>query len=222
MGCQFLILLRVAEEGDHEVVEEARAVRGPRHDAPKSSLGDLHEPRLLHRRSAVPSSVKNGGGLGAAILTVFLATLAHAAPREANGYTRYELLAPGSAKFRIVYDITAVTPGSTEFFNPIRKGSIATDERVTDLASGAPLKFEAVSGEAAKAAGWSDADASMDYIEVHLARPVPADGGEERIQIEKTYADPKSYRIEGDQIVFDRSLGIKKNAVVLPAGYGLV
>ena len=187
---------------------------------PVSAISTNPASSTAVRRS--PSSVKNGGGLGAAILTVFLATLAHAAPREANGYTRYELLAPGSAKFRIVYDITAVTPGSTEFFNPIRKGSIATDERVTDLASGAPLKFEAVSDEAAKAAGWSDADASMDYIEVHLARPVPADGGEERIQIEKTYADPKSYRIEGDQIVFDRSLGIKKNAVVLPAGYGLV
>ena len=62
----------------------------------------------------------------------------------------------------------------------------------------------------------------MDYIEVHLARPVPPDGGEGRIRIEKTYADPKSYRVEGDEIVFDRSLGIKKNAVVLPAGYGLV
>jgi hypothetical protein len=155
-----------------------------------------------------------------ALLT--FSTLVHAAPREANGYTRYELLAPGSAKFRIVYDITAVTPGSTAFFNPIRKGSVATDESVTDLATGAPLKFEVVSGEAAKAAGWSDAEASMDYIEVHLARPVPADGGEGRIRIEKTYADPKSYRVEGDQIVFDRSLGIKKNAVVLPVGYGLV
>ena len=151
-----------------------------------------------------------------------LATLAHAAPREANGYTRYELLAPGSGKFRIVYDITAVTPGSTAFFNPIRKGSVATEESVTDLATGAPLKFEVVTGEAARADGWTDAEPAMDYIRVHLARPVPPDGGEGRIRIEKTYADPKSYRVEGGDIVFDRSLGIKKNAVVLPAGYALV
>jgi hypothetical protein len=153
---------------------------------------------------------------------LFLVTGARAAPQEANGYTRYELLAPGSGAFRIVYDITAVRPGATEFFNPIRKGSVASDESVTDLATGAPLKFEVVSGQAARAGGLPEADTSMDYIEVDLARPVPPDGGEGRIRIEKTYADPKSYRVEGDQIVFDRSLGIKKNAVVLPVGYGLV
>jgi hypothetical protein len=124
--------------------------------------------------------------------------------------------------FRIVYDITAVRPGATLFFNPIRKGSVASNESVTDLATGAPLKFEVVSGQAARAGGLPEADTSMDYIEVHLARPVPPDGGEGRIRIEKTYADPKSYKVEGDAIVFDRSLGIKKNAVVLPPGYGLV
>jgi hypothetical protein len=172
------------------------------------------------RRS--PSSVKNGGGMVVAFAALFLVTGARAAPQEANGYTRYELLAPGSGAFRIVYDITAVRPGATEFFNPIRKGSVASDESVTDLATGAPLKFEVVSGQAARAGGLPEADTSMDYIEVDLARPVPPDGGEGRIRIEKTYADPKSYRVEGDQIVFDRSLGIKKNAVVLPAGYGLV
>jgi hypothetical protein len=40
--------------------------------------------------------------------------------------------------------------------------------------------------------------------------------------INKTYADPKSYFREGDTIVFDRSLGIKRNAIVLPAGFELV
>ncbi len=48
-------------------------------------------------------------------------------PQEAHGYTRYELLAPGSGKFRIIYDITAVRSGASAFFNPIRKGSISTD-----------------------------------------------------------------------------------------------
>ncbi|HEY2068420.1 MAG TPA: hypothetical protein VGG48_02600 [Rhizomicrobium sp.] len=143
-------------------------------------------------------------------------------PQEANGYTRYELLAPGSGKFRILYDITAIRPGATAFFNPIRKGSVATDESVTDRATGKPLSFKVVSGDAAKADGLPDADAATDYIRVKLARPVPPDGGEGRIRIEKTYADPKSYYQDGDTIVFDRGLGIKRNAVVLPPGYGLV
>jgi hypothetical protein len=51
--------------------------------------------------------------------------------------------------------------------------------------------------------------------------PVPADGGQARIRIIKTYKDPKSYRREGDAIVFERPLGIRRNSVVLPAGYQL-
>jgi hypothetical protein len=164
-------------------------------------------------------------GLSALILAVALmagwsAEAQAPAPQEANGYTRYELLAPGSGKFRILYDITAVRPGATAFFNPIRKGSIASDERVIDLATGAPLKFRQVSGDAAKAE-LADADPGVDYIRVELARPVPAGGGG-RIRIEKTYEDARSYHPDGDGIVFERSLGVKKNAVVLPAGYVLL
>jgi hypothetical protein len=55
---------------------------------------------------------------------------------------------------------------------------------------------------------------------VHLARAVPA-GGEQRILIDKTYEDASSYLAGGDTIVFNRPLGIRKNSVVLPAGYEL-
>src|SRR5450759_5560774 len=65
---------------------------------------------------------------------------------DADAYTRYELLAPGSAKFRIIYEITATTPGATAYYNPIRMGSTASDESVIDRATGKPLAFtEAVS-----------------------------------------------------------------------------
>jgi hypothetical protein len=167
------------------------------------------------------------GGFGL-VLVVFCACAALAdpppapsGPQEANGYTRYELLAPGSNKFRIVYDITAIRPGAMAFFNPIRKGSIASDETVTDRATGKPLKFKVVSGDTAKTSGLPDADPTYDYIRVQLARPVPQDG-EGRIRIEKTYEDAKSYHQDGDTITFDRSLGITRDAVVLPQGYGLV
>jgi hypothetical protein len=143
-------------------------------------------------------------------------------PQEAHGYTRYELLAPGSGKFKIIYDITAVRPGATAFFNPIRKGSIASDESVIDLATGQPLKFAQVSGESARTTGLPDADPTYDYIRAELAHPVPADGGEARIRITKTYEDARSYHVEGGVITFDRGLGIKKNAVVLPQGYVLL
>ena len=141
--------------------------------------------------------------------------------RSEDEYTRYELLAPDTASFRITYDVTAVTPGAKFFFNPIRKGSMASDESVIDLMTGAPLKFTEVTGQQARDAGMRDADLDTHYIKVELARPVP-DGGEVRLRILKTYKDPKSYRRDGDAIVFDRSLGIRRNAVVLPRNYELV
>lgn len=141
---------------------------------------------------------------------------------EADAYTRYELLAPGTAKFRIVYEVTATTAGATHYFNPIRKGSIATDERVSDRATGKPLAFDVVDGRVARAGGVRGADTTGSYIRVTLAHPVPPDGGEARVLIDKTYEDTASYRVQGADIVFTRPLGIKRNAIVLPAGYELV
>jgi hypothetical protein len=140
---------------------------------------------------------------------------------DSDDYTRYELLAPESAQFRIVYEVTATRAGAAYYFNPIRKGSEASDEAVYDRASGKPLRFEVVSGAEARAAGEPDADLDTRYIKVALPRPVPQ-GGELRIRIDKTYRDPKSYFAEAGRIVFSRSLGIRRNAVVLPAGYELV
>ncbi len=88
--------------------------------------------------------------------------------------------------------------------------------------TGEPLRFEVVSGEEARSGGLPDADPRTDYIRIHLARAVPPDGGQVRLLIEKTYKDGKSYFCEGDAIVFSRSLGIKRNSVVLPAGYELI
>jgi hypothetical protein len=140
---------------------------------------------------------------------------------QEDDYTRYELLGPDTAQFRILYEVTATTPGAKFFFNAIRKGSIASDERVNDMMTGQPLKWEIVSGAQARAEGHPTADLDTEWLKVHLARPVPA-GGEGRVLIDKTYKDAKSYFRDGDAIVFDRSLGIRRNAVVLPAGYRLI
>jgi hypothetical protein len=162
-----------------------------------------------------------------AVLATLASLSAAAAPPDAlppesmGAYTRYELLDPASGNFRIVYDVTETHAGATAFFNPIRKGSVSSDESVIDRATGAPLAFKVVSGtDAIKE--MPKLDPTYDYIRVQLARPVPADGGEARIRILKTYEDKKSYYQDGGAIVFDRSLGIKKNAVVLPKGYRLL
>ena len=148
---------------------------------------------------------------------------AQPSPRQTqeDDYTRYELLAPDTAQFRIYYEVTATTPGARFFYNVIRPGSVATDERVVDLSTGQSLKWEVVSGKQAREAGHPSADLETEYVKVHLPRAVP-DGGEVRLLIDKTYKDAKSYYRDGDAIVFDRSLGIRRNAIVLPAGYRLV
>lgn len=148
--------------------------------------------------------------------------LSAAAQTENDEYTRYELLAPDTASFKIFYEVTATTAGAQVYFNPIRKGSAASDEAVFDAMTGDPLKFEIVSGaDARKDPLMADADVATNYIKVHLARAVPPDG-QGRLIIRKTYKDSKSYYRDGAVIVFDRSLGIRRNSVVLPVGYELI
>jgi hypothetical protein len=159
--------------------------------------------------------------LGASVLHAQAPTSPSPRQTQEDDYTRYELLAPDSAQFRIYYEVTATTAGATFFYNTIRPGSVATDERVIDLATGQPLKWEVVSGTEARTAGHPAADPETEYIKVYLAKPVPQ-GGEARLLIGKTYKDAKSYFTEGDALVFDRSLGIRRNTIVLPPGYRIV
>jgi hypothetical protein len=159
--------------------------------------------------------------LGASVLHAQAPTSPSPRQTQEDDYTRYELLAPDSAQFRTYYEVTATTAGATFFYNTIRPGSVATDERVIDLATGQPLKWEVVSGTEARTAGHPAADPETEYIKVYLAKPVPQ-GGEARLLIDKTYKDAKSYFTEGDALVFDRSLGIRRNTIVLPPGYRIV
>ena len=164
--------------------------------------------------------------LGAAVLSapgIFYGQVASVpAQTETDEYTRYELLSPESASFAINYEVTATAAGAKYFYNPIRKGSVATGESVIDVMTGQPLHFEIVSGEeAVKDPLMKGEDTTVDYIKVQLARPVPPEG-QARMLILKTYKDAKSYFREGDKIVFNRSLGIPRNSVVLPVGYELV
>ncbi len=155
--------------------------------------------------------------------TLLLLAIAAGGAFAADELTVYELLAPATHSFDIIYDVTATREGSPYFFNPIRQGSVATKERVIDRATGKPLEFETVDGRAAKASGFVGARTADDaqFLRVKLLRPVPK-GAETRIRIYKTYTDPPSYYESGGGLVFDRPLGIKRNVVVLPKGYELV
>jgi hypothetical protein len=160
--------------------------------------------------------------LFAALLLLLTAGGAASQYISSDTYTRYELLAPDTHKFRIYYEVTETTPGARFHFNAIRAGSEASDEAVIDLATMKPLKFDVVTGAQAKQdLPQGNFNPDGQYIKVHLARPVPA-RGECRIRIDKTYKDEKSYYTEGDLVVFKRELSIPRNSVVLPAGYEVV
>ncbi len=138
-------------------------------------------------------------------------------------FTVYELLPPETHRFAIVYDVSTSTEGAKFYLNPIRPGSKVFDERVIDLASGKALKFENVDGKTAKASGIRPAATPDDalFLKVNLPAAVPKDGVA-RIRIYKVYEDAASYGAQGDRIVFDRPLGIRRNVVVLPSGYELI
>ena len=157
---------------------------------------------------------------GAADNGVYLEEVATQA--EADEYTVYDLLAPDSASFRISYEVSATTAGAKVFYNPIRSGSVASDESVYDAMSGAALHFDIVPGsEARKDPLMPDAEPQTQYIKVTLARAVPMHGAA-RLLILKTYRDENSYHRDGEAIVFRRSLGIRRNKVILPGGYEVV
>jgi hypothetical protein len=124
-------------------------------------------------------------------------------------YAVYELLAPDTASFKTTYEVAVTTPAATTFFDGLGSGLsfvAGPGDGVVDMTTGAALKFEQETGG----------------LRVHLARPVPPDGGQARLRITKTYKDPKSYRRDGDAIVFERAIPIRHAAFVLPAGYRLL
>jgi len=139
-----------------------------------------------------------------------------------DNHTEYDLLEPSTHAFAIVYFLTERRPGATVVLNQTRSGSAGSDISVFDPASGEPLKFEYLTGAELTADGTPGRfDPQEHYIRAHLTRPVK-DGSEGRVKILKTYTDEKSYYAQGDDIVFARSLGIARNAIVLPKDYNLV
>ncbi|MES1243468.1 MAG: hypothetical protein ABUT39_17805 [Acidobacteriota bacterium] len=59
--------------------------------------------------------------------------------REEDEYSRYELLEPGLGAVPHSLRGHRDRAGATVYFNPIRKGSAASDESVRDRATGQPL-----------------------------------------------------------------------------------
>jgi hypothetical protein len=126
-----------------------------------------------------------------------------------DAYTEYAILAPGSEQFRIQFIPEETRVGATELVNATRGGSEGSDIEVYDPRTGKPLKFT------------YQQEGEEHAIHAQLPIPVP-EGGIGRVLILKTYKDPRTYMMHGDDIVWVRSLSGYRLGVLLPKGYAFI
>ncbi len=134
----------------------------------------------------------------------------------------YFLKPPETHAFELYHDYTETKQGEDKYLNVVRAGSRASDPSARILDTGEALKVETLRGEAIRKAGLDIGEEVKAETEVVVVRypPVPR-GGSWRLRISETYTDPGSYRQDGEELVWDRTLGRPRNAVVLPAGWYL-
>jgi hypothetical protein len=126
-----------------------------------------------------------------------------------DAYTEYSILEPGSESFRIKYLPETARAGATELVNATRGGSEGSDIEVYDPRTGKPLKFTYAP---------DPNDPETHAIHAQLPIPVP-EGGIGRVLIYKTYKDPRTYMMNGKDIVWVRSLAGYRLGVILPKGF---
>ena len=129
-----------------------------------------------------------------------------------DAYTEYQLLEPGTGAFRIVFLPLQTRAGATEIINATRGGSEGGDIEVYDPRTGKPSEFTYEKNAT---------NPDVHEIRAKLPRPVPA-GGVGRVLIYKTYTDPRTYMMNGADIVWVRSLSGYRLGVVLPKGFAFV
>ena len=129
-----------------------------------------------------------------------------------DAYTEYAILEPGSESFRIKFLPEETRAGATELVNATRGGSEGSDIEVYDPRSGKPLKFT-----------YSPDPNDPETHAIHAQLPIPVpEGGIGRVLIYKTYKDPRTYMMHGDDIVWVRSLSGYRLGVLLPKGFAFI
>lgn len=132
----------------------------------------------------------------------------------------YFLQQPETHAFDLYHDFTETREGADRYLNVVRQGSTVSNPRAVVLDTGEPLPVETLKGDAIAKAGLDLGEPVRPDSEVVVVRfPPIAKGRSLRLRISETYTDPGRYRLEGDTLVWDRSFGRLRNAVVLPAGW---
>jgi hypothetical protein len=134
----------------------------------------------------------------------------------------YFLQQPETHAFDLYHDYTETRPGMDRYLNVVRTGSRVSNPSAVILDTGEQLATETLRGEAITRAGLDIGEPVGPGTEVVVIRYPPVQAGRSiRLRISETYTDPARYRVESDELVWDRGFGRPFNAVVLPAGWYL-
>ena len=133
----------------------------------------------------------------------------------------YFLQEPSTSSFSLFHDYTESRPGIDKYVNVVRTGSRVSNPSAYILDTGETLRHETLKGDAITAAKIDAGAVTADTEVVVVYFPAVTPGQSVRLRISETYTAPESYRLEGADLVFDRSLGRPRNSVVLPAGWYL-
>ena len=141
---------------------------------------------------------------------------------EQDREIRYWLLIPESHQFRISHDFTVSKVGQKSVHSFVRKGSVVTKSIVIDLNTGRELKTYNVTGKSVNDLRYypQPADPDSVVVQADLEKPI-AEGESVRVRVIETYTDPVGYRMDGSELVWDRTLGRPFDDVTLPAGWML-
>jgi hypothetical protein len=135
----------------------------------------------------------------------------------------YFLEEPETNAFRLSHDYTESRAGTDKYLNVVRPGSKVAEPSGRILDTGEAMKVNVLTGAEMEEAGVDAGDEKIesDQQVVVFRFPAVKKGESIRLRISETYTAPESYRLAGDELVFDRSLGRPRNSIVLPRGWYL-
>jgi hypothetical protein len=135
----------------------------------------------------------------------------------------YFLQQPETNAFSLYHDYTESREGIDKYLNVVRTGSKVSNPSGVILDTGEMLKAQIVTGAEAQARGIDLGGERVAPDQEVVVTPFPAvrKGQSIRLRLSETYTAPESYRVEGEEFAFERSLGRPRNSVVLPRGWYL-
>lgn len=135
----------------------------------------------------------------------------------------YFLQPPHTHAFSLYHDYTETRAGSDKYLNVVRTGSTVSSPSGIVLDTGEKMKVEVLKGAQVAAAGidMGGQEVAPDQEVVVFRYPAVKAGQSLRLRLSETYTAPESYRVDGGDLVFERSLGRPRNSIVLPKGWYL-